>query len=94
MFLRAEEIPIFLSSYQITSLTKTREFPLIEWRGEAGDKYIIIRYSDSFVYIGVADNDIEAVSNITPVVSGLSSNIKEIAEYFKFKLPENYVEFY
>lgn len=93
MSLNYKEIVDFLKGKTFISLNKTKEGVFTEWTGEIDDFYIIIRYANNTTAIGIADNILEAISNLHLTVTGKLNNIKELSEILKFHLPANYEEY-
>ena len=92
MYFDQKAIISYLSGKKLSSLTKTRDYPFLEWRGEIEDYYIIIRYAEATIYIGLADTEGEAFGNFFLVANGLISSIYDIAALMKFKIPGGYYE--
>lgn len=84
--------------FKLTSVCKTKDSSssdLKEWQGEddSGNRYII-SYSDSFLKIGIGQNDYEALLNLKRIAyfNFKDVGMDDLVEYLQIEIPKDYSE--
>lgn len=81
----------------LSSVAKTKEFPVLEWRGEIDDgRSICVRYNyDGSLFMGIdarpmkAEMKMEIVATFTPSTTIQSPSLDHISNLFKWVIPKD-----
>ena len=84
-------------------LTERGKKVAFQWQGETDDEYFVIRYLAGIINVGIADNEMDAKHDYTPIgfiddiictscIHGDPDLIKYICKFLKWELPERGVD--
>ncbi len=73
-----------VNKVKIISLTRTKTFPYLEFRGETDNCYIVFRYFNNFISFGVDERELKAEISMKQYSTNGPFSLKQMIESFGF----------
>ena len=73
---------------KIISLSKTKTFPFLEFRGETENCYLVFRYINGAFCFGMSDRELKAELEMTQYSISGQASLKQMIEHIGFDCSE------